>query len=137
MQMDFRTNTEMISDFLWIREKFKEKNDYSSESEDNWEWIIEDSLSQTKSVQIVAWIRLWLSTELALELGMGKLFTLFCRANINAIVLYVIGNYIKKSFYCWMIFEKSNWIHIPLKWKIVICGSNSTICVVLIRKAPC
>ena len=45
---------------------------FHSESEDNSEWIAEIALSQTNSESNVTWIRLWLSTEFALALGMGR-----------------------------------------------------------------
>ena len=71
IQKDFRFNCEVISDLLWNRAKFRENILYSSESEDNSEWINELALNQTNSVQNATWIRLWISTEFDLELGTG------------------------------------------------------------------
>ena len=51
--------------------KYRESILYNSDSEDNSEWITELTLNQTNAVQNVTWIRLWLSTELGLELGTG------------------------------------------------------------------
>ena len=71
IQKDFRTNCEVISEFLWIRAKFRENIMYSSESKDNSEWITELALNQTNSVQNVTWFSQRLSTEFWWELGTG------------------------------------------------------------------
>ena len=71
-----QNNFKEIFDFVLIqkdfREKLRENILYSSESEDNSEWLARLSLNRKNSAQNVTWYRLWLSTEFDLELGTGS-----------------------------------------------------------------
>ena len=80
IQKNFRTNCEVSSELLWIRAKFRESILYSSDSEDNSEWISELALNQTNSAQNLTWIRLtrW-------ELGA------VCQLPQNRVYIYILN----------------------------------------------